>query len=187
MGRIIAITGTPGTGKTKLFDQLKKSQNDVIFLEIKKIIAKNKLYIGKDKLGSKIVNINRLSKILNTLASSKYANKTVVIESHLLCDLKLRNSTAIVLREHLKTLKSRLMARGYPLAKIKDNIICEATDYCGINSAKNYKTVYEFLSSNKETSLKIKKIIKGQKLDKKFIELGEELRIMIEKDSKYAL
>ena len=69
----------------------------------------------------------------------------IIVEGHLLCDMKIRGATAIVIREHLKTLLKRMERRKYSRKKIENNIVTEAIDYCGVNAVENYDSVYEVL------------------------------------------
>ncbi len=177
---IIAILGTPGVGKTTFAKKLgKKLGLEVI--EANKIIEEKKLYSGLDKFKTKIVKLKEFEKEANKMAKEK---GSFIIEGHILSDIKIKNAIAIVLREHLNTIYKRLKKRGYPYEKIFENLESEATDYSGITAERNYKKVYEFLSSDKNLTEKVIKAIKGEKIRKEKVELLEELLNFIMKSSQ---
>src|SRR5574340_361874 len=104
MKSIIVITGTPGVGKTTLCAQLRKSIKGCKLYNATDIVNKFKLYSGKDKFGAKIVEMKKLEQKINQIAKKEGAS-TVIFEGHLLSDLKVKGAKAIVLREHLVTIK----------------------------------------------------------------------------------
>ena len=75
------------------------------------------------------------------LKTGKDAN--IALVGHLLPELKTDLDMVFVVRANLEELIKRLEARGYQFEKIKDNIIAEALDYCGVNSMHLSKSVFE--------------------------------------------
>ena len=62
--KVIAVTGTPGTGKTTLAKKLAE-EFDYLYIDVDKLITKNKLYEGYDRnRQTKIVDIKKLNKKL---------------------------------------------------------------------------------------------------------------------------
>lgn len=62
--KVIAVTGSPGTGKTAMAKKLAK-RLDFYYLDVNKLVSKNKLSEGYDrKRKTKIVDIKKLSKAL---------------------------------------------------------------------------------------------------------------------------
>ncbi|MGB9732958.1 MAG: AAA family ATPase [Candidatus Micrarchaeia archaeon] len=177
--KIIAIMGTPGVGKSTFAKKLSKKLG-LELIEVNKIVDEYRLYSGKDKFGTKVVKLKELEKLLNKIAEEK---GSAIFEGHLLADLKLRGAIAIVLREHLPTLYKRLEERGYPYEKIIENLESEATDYSGLTAERNYKEVYEFLSSDKSLMKKVKNLLKNRRSKKESIELLEELIPFIKRSS----
>jgi len=128
---IIAITGTPGTGKTSVAEQLRDKNFEVIDLNL---VAKQKGFIlGVDrKRNSSIVDIKKLDKHV----LENYSDKSIVfIEGHLSHLLK-NVDKVIVLRCPPLKLKQNLIKKGWKPEKIKENveseildiILCEAVD-----------------------------------------------------------
>ncbi|MDE1856031.1 MAG: AAA family ATPase [Candidatus Micrarchaeota archaeon] len=184
MKRIIVITGTPGVGKTTLVKALKSSLNASAY-NATDIVNKFKLYSGKDKFGAKIVKMKQLQdRIAKIIRSDK--SQIIILDGHILCDIKVRGAKAIVVREHLKKIIYRLQERKYPDEKIKENVTSEALDYCGASAAYNYSEVYEIMNGKSALKEAIS-IINGKKRGTKEINLLEELVAIIKKDHRFAV
>ncbi|MGC9037469.1 MAG: AAA family ATPase [Candidatus Micrarchaeia archaeon] len=172
----IVITGTPGTGKSRLARLLKQKIKNAEIVNVNEFAIKHGLVIGEDEFGASIINTKKLSVLLNALVDK--SRRTLILEGHLLCDMKIKNAKAVVLREHLATLKKRMEMRGYRKRKIYDNLVAEATDYCGIEASKRYKQVGEFLSSDPKLLEKVLQFIKYGKKEGDINLLGELLSLM---------
>ena len=120
---IIALTGTPGTGKTSVSNVLHKKGFDIV--DLNKVACEKNFLFGKDeKRESNIVDIDKFNKyvILN------YNRKDIVIiEGHLSHLLKSVDKV-FVLRCHPKKLKIYLSKKGWNTQKIKENIEAEILD-----------------------------------------------------------
>ena len=152
----IIITGTPGTGKTTLADKIGDYFKTRV-IHITDYLKENPELIEKTmKNGTIIPKMAELRKALN--------QEQGIIDGHLACEFKLRNSFVLVLRTNPKELKKRLKERGYKPKKIKENIEAEALDYCTQKAEENYKAVYEIDTTTKspdETFQMALKIIYG--------------------------
>jgi adenylate kinase len=187
MKRIIVITGTPGVGKTRLVNTIKKRMKGVSVYNATDLVNKHKLYSHRDKFGTKVVKLGQLQELINGIARED-KNRLIIFEGHVLCDIKIRGARAIVIRAHLRTLLERLKARGYPVEKIKDNIVSEATDYCGAKALRNYGEVHEILNSGGKVVSDVVSIIKGSSTkNRKQINLLNELLEMIRKDKRFVV
>ncbi len=143
---IIAITGTPGTGKTSVSKILQKKGYKII--DLNKIACEKNFIIGRDeKRDSSIVDIKKF----NIYVKKNYTGKKIVfIEGHLSHLLKTVDKV-IVLRCHPNKLKKNLTKKGWNVEKIKENleaemldiILCEAVD---IHPKKN---IFEVDVTNK--------------------------------------
>ena len=120
---IIAITGTPGTGKTSVAKTLIKK--GYIVLDLNKIACENDFLIGRDKKrGSNIVDIDKL----NLFIKKNYSGSdTVFVEGHLSHLLKCVDKV-IVLRLHPSQLKKHLEKKKWNKEKIKENLEAEILD-----------------------------------------------------------
>ncbi|MDE1825764.1 MAG: AAA family ATPase [Candidatus Micrarchaeota archaeon] len=189
MKRIIVITGTPGVGKTTIAKKLGKLLSGASIYSTTDLVNKKKLYRGRDKFGTKLVEMAALRREIEKLIKSD-TNQLIIFEGHLLCDIKISRSIAIVLREHLGTVKKRLAKRGYPIRKMRDNLVSEATDYCGEKCAQNYARSYEVMAGDKNVLNKLLAIIKGKSgpiASKVRINLLEELVPIIQSERRLAL
>ena len=134
---IVALTGTPGTGKTSVSKILKKNGFDIV--DLNRISNEKNFIIEKDiERGSNIVDIDNLNKYIN----QKYQTSDIVlIEGHLSHLLKCADKI-IILRCYPDKLRSNLSSRKWSEKKIQENveaeildvILCEAAD---LHSEKN--------------------------------------------------
>lgn len=135
--KTIAVTGSVGSGKTKVSKKLAKKLN-YGYIDVNRLIQKNKLSSGYDrKRKCKIIDIKKLNNFLINLI--KKSKQNLIIDSHLshyspreCVDL------CIVTKCDLKVLKKRLEKRKYNEAKIRENLDCEIFDVC-LNEAKEAK------------------------------------------------
>ncbi len=173
MKRIMVITGTPGTGKTTISQKLAKALKNSELIRSNDIVRKKKLFTSYANDGAMIVKMSKLAAELNRMARASKADY-VIIEGHLLCDMKIDNAIAIVIREHLPTILKRLKERGYSRQKIEDDVVSEGIDYCGVRATNYYRTVYEIWGGSSALG-KAMLIAKGKKIKVKEIELLDEL------------
>ena len=120
---IIALTGTPGTGKTSVAQLLKEKNFEII--DLNKEACDNDFLIEKDsERDSNIVDIERLDKYI----FEKYSSKDIFfVEGHLSHLLKNVNKI-VILRCHPETLKKHLLKKGWKKEKIKENLDAEMLD-----------------------------------------------------------
>jgi adenylate kinase len=183
---VIVITGVPGTGKTTISDILAKRLGDAEVVHTTELIKAERLFSSYGRDGSRIVRMKELERGLGRIAArSPY--RFVIIEGHVLCDLKVRGAAAIVLREHLGVIKRRLEARGYGKEKIKANLVSEATDYCGVRAERNYARVYEMFPRSRDALARMARIAEGRGVPKREIDLLPELVGIIKKERDLAI
>jgi len=120
---LVALSGTPGTGKTSVSSLLQNKGYNVINLNE---IAIDKGFVtGVDrKRNSKIIDIDGLNDYINDFYKT---NDIVFIDghtSHLLTTVE----NVILLRCHPRELQSRLQKKGWQQEKIKENVDAETLD-----------------------------------------------------------
>ncbi len=152
----ILITGTPGTGKTSLAKWLSKKTGFKLINEknfsLKKHIAE---FEGKEI----VIPLNKLKKNIE-IELKKNAN--LILEGHLLAEIKLKVDICILLKANPEIIEKRLVKRKYSYEKALDNAFCEETSYCKKHARRNYKNIIEV--QNNSTLKKLQeKIIKELK------------------------
>ncbi|GAF97006.1 unnamed protein product, partial [marine sediment metagenome] len=65
-------------------------------------------------------------------------NKDIILEGHLLCEIRMPADLAVVLQVHPEILEARLEAKGYKAEKLQDNVFCEGIDYCLKHALRKY-------------------------------------------------
>ncbi|HVP96988.1 adenylate kinase family protein [Methanoregula sp.] len=119
------ITGTPGTGKSTIADELARRGHKVVHItEITPPYV-----LGKDpERDTQIINTDRMA--------DEFVPFDGFVEGHfahlLPCD------RVVVLRLRPDLLADRLAARGYPAEKVRENRDAEALDVCLIETVEHY-------------------------------------------------
>ncbi len=156
---IVAITGTPGTGKTAVAKALAKRTGWEYF-SLNYIAAQKNLYEGYDcGRGCRIVDIDKLREEVNLLATDK---KNLIIESHYAHDMPA--DIVIVLRTDPVILRKRMAEKGFQTEKIAENMEAEMMQIIRDEAVASHKIIHEIDTTRKkpETVAKeIEKIIKN--------------------------
>jgi len=120
---IIALTGTPGTGKTSVSKILHKKGFEIV--DLNKVVCEKNFLFGKDeKRESNIVDIDRINNYVKENCTGK---DIVFIEGHLSHLLKSVDKV-FVFRCHPKKLRGNLSKKGWNEQKIKENVEAEILD-----------------------------------------------------------
>lgn len=156
----IMITGSPGVGKTTVANALGKKLKC-------KVVNENEFAVGKgigtwnveeDEL---VVPLRTLEKALNKMLENE---KKIIVEGHLLCEIKLKVDFVVLLRLHPELLEARLAMRGYKAEKVQNNVLCEGIDYCKKHALRKYpkKRIIEIYAGKniKETIAQILSALK---------------------------
>jgi adenylate kinase len=187
---IIAITGTPATGKTSFAKTVKRYLKGIDVIEINDIVNERNLYSGVDKFNTKIVRLVALKGELKKIIKST-RGRAVVLVGHLAPELGIRYDAAIVLRCSLGTLARRMEKRGYAKEKIRDNLIAEAVDYCGATMEKRCTAVYEAETrKERERAVSMIKLLldgKNVRVKKREIDKIGDLLKLVNKGNRYGL
>ena len=131
---LVAVTGTPGTGKSSACDVLARRGYAVVDLD--DAAREGGYVVGRDEARqSDEVDVDALRENLRVPA------KIAFLRSHYshLMDVNL----AVVLRCRPSVLRKRLEARGWPAAKIRENVEAEAIDVITQEAVERLPLVYE--------------------------------------------
>jgi len=170
----VIITGTPGTGKSTIAEKLSEDIS-VEILDIKKLIRKIKAYRTNGNGEKEVI----IPKFRNALKKELKNKKDWIIESHLLCEIKLNSDFVFVFRCKKNELEKRLKKRKYNKKKIEDNLMVELLDYCYLKSKNNLNgKLFELDTSNKSVKkcvLDLKELILGKREKLDSIDYSKEL------------
>lgn len=122
---IIAVTGTPGTGKTTFSRELAKRLGAHL-LDLNQFVFSLGIY-KLDEEGTKVVNIRKMKSEFRKFAEKTEGNLVVDgLLSHFLPPQLVTH--VVVLRTHPRVLARRLRKRGFKGKKLRDNLESEALD-----------------------------------------------------------
>jgi len=151
---LIAITGTPGTGKNAVSQLLVSKGYEI--LDLDKIATTYDFILGYEGK-TKIVDLDRLNTFIQSFIRKRGKDITFIIGhlSHFL-DVNL----VIVLRCEPKELRRRLKQKGYNDEKIRENVESEVIDVITVEAAEAYQRVYEIDTSSKGPNEVVEAILK---------------------------
>ncbi|ADC65777.1 Adenylate kinase [Ferroglobus placidus DSM 10642] len=167
---MIAITGTPGTGKSTVAEILRK--RGYVVLSVNEIAEKFGC-IEEEEDGVKIVDLECLEKV---------EVDADFVEGHLSHHLNAK--TVIVLRCRPDVLYERLVKKGWSEEKIRENVEAELIDYILVEALEKHDDVHEIDTTNltpEEVADKIEEILRGKKYPPGKIDWISELSDSIDK------
>ncbi len=141
----IALTGTPGTGKTSVGDILRTRGWDAV--EVSAIAREAGLLKEVDqRRGSYEIDVDELQEAVD----SRYHRKEIVLVGHLAHLVS--NDLCIVLRCRPGLLRSRLAERDWPKTKVDENVEAEALDAILVEALEQDSAVFEIDTSDMDSS-----------------------------------
>lgn len=152
----VAITGTPGTGKTSSCERLAKRGYAVIDLD--DVARKEGFIVGRDEQrATDEVDVDALREHLRIPAKMAFLKSHY---SHLMAV-----NIAIVLRCRPSVLRHRLEERGWPPEKVRENVEAEAIDVIVQEAVDRLPFVFELDTTQatpNETAETILAILQGK-------------------------
>lgn len=135
----IAISGTPGTGKTSV-GQLLKDRLGGELIDLSSVIKELGLFTGMDKeRDTLIADLDGLRKYLTTYLEQSTAQ--CIIVGHFADEVPERNlGYLIVLRCHPVLLTQRLRKRKWSYKKILENVQAEILDVCTSQALQHHSS-----------------------------------------------
>lgn len=129
--KTILVTGTPGTGKTRLcvrlLEQLSTLGKSVQIIHVSDLIKEEKLYDEYDPgLDTYLIDDRKVCKHLENTIRGMMNQDVLVIETHTVTTIPRRLPERVaVLTARTDVLYDRLVARGYKGEKLDENMECE--------------------------------------------------------------
>ena len=151
---LVALTGTPGTGKSSAGDVLARRGYHVVDLDL---AAKELGLAERDADGGIVVDVDILASKLHV------PTKVAVLRGHYAH--RMPANLIVVLRCHPRELWGRLEARGWPLEKIRENVEAEAIDVVLQEAVERGPPVYEVDTTAKSaeaTANEVLDILRGK-------------------------
>jgi len=137
---IIAISGTPATGKTEIAERLAE-EIGFEYVSLNQIAEEKDLYAGyDDERKCKIVDVEAISKEIE-----KIKGEDLIIESHYTHDVY--SDILIILTCELKELKKRMEKREWNDKKIQENMDSEIMEVIKSEALESGKKIYEIENS----------------------------------------
>lgn len=137
---IISLTGTPGTGKTTIAENLKNKGFKVI--DLTHFVKERGL--GKDGENEFEVDIEKMKKRLEEEVDP---DENIVIEGHL--SHHFPSDFCIVLRCNPEELRQRLSERDYSKEKVEENVESEILDVVLSESVEQQEEIIEIDTSGR--------------------------------------
>lgn len=168
----IALTGTPGIGKTSVSAVLRQKGFKVV--DINNVAVENNFFVGVDKeRDSKIADVDKIDDYIKKHYSKE---DMVFFDSHLSHLLK-SVERVIVFRCHPDNLAKRLSRKRWKKEKIKENIEAEMLDVilCETLEYHSKQNVFEIDTTNKsieEVASSVMKIIENKFKHRKKYKIG---------------
>lgn len=153
----VAVTGTPGTGKTTATNHV---ESDLEVVHLNDLIREEGLAEGEDpERGSLIADLDALKERLAD-------REDVIVESHLAHHIDV--DRVVVLRCHPRELRERLLSRGEDSAKAAENAEAEALDVILSEAveAHGLENVYEIDTTDRDpdsVAADIEAVITGER------------------------
>ncbi|NJD53377.1 MAG: AAA family ATPase [Candidatus Methanoperedens sp.] len=168
---MIALTGTPGTGKTTVCEVIREHsqyRKQFSIIDVNKLVLDEKLYSGKDEARDTYeADMDKLEERVKQEIEKKQG-MDVIMEGHL--SHYLPADAVIVLRAHPVALRKRLGKRkNYSSRKVKENADAEALDVILVEAAQRNQNVFEIDTTNMNLLAVVRSvisIIEGIKLGK---------------------
>jgi adenylate kinase len=155
----IAITGTPGVGKTTVSKVLGEKLG-IKVIDITEVVKEHKLYTEKDEdMDSYVIDFEKLENFIKEIEEKE---KTIILDGHV--SHLLNPDYTIVLRCNPEIVKERLEKRGYKPKKVLENVQAEILDVCLCESKGK---VYEIDTTNRDVEDIVNEIIEAIKHKKR--------------------
>lgn len=140
----IALTGTPGTGKTSVTDVLENEYGYRV-IHLNDVIKDEHLFDGVDEdRDCVLAEMDRISSYLDDHFSE---DEIIILDSHLSHHFA---QQCVVLRTAPADLRARLASRGYKDRKVEENVEAECLDVILIEAVEMCENVFEVETTGRD-------------------------------------
>jgi adenylate kinase len=153
----VALTGTPGTGKSSVATLLQKRGYTIVRLH--QLAREYKCIDGTDTIrNSQLINVDKLNSAIKKTFTT---DALVFFEGHIGHLLKTIDKV-VILRCHPKELTKRLMKKKWSTKKIKENVDAETIDIILCEAVEHHskENIFE-IDTTKRTIEEVATIIKN--------------------------
>ena len=157
---IISVSGTPGTGKSKVSAALAR-KTGYMHLDINALIRKEGLYSSYDR--SRRTYVADMRKVRGFVSKVRKKHENIILDSHI--SHELAPDVAIVLRCRPDVLEKRLRKRKWSSKKVKENSEAELIGVISYEARKSNKKVWEIDTTRAtvaDVTRAIQNILKGK-------------------------
>jgi adenylate kinase len=166
---IIAVSGTPATGKTSVARILKKMLGANL-ISLNELVKKRKIKSGYDrKRKTYVADESAIRKAVEKLIQK---GETNIVEGHAAHIIK--SDIVFVLRCNPAKLAARMKRKGWPANKIRENIEAELLDAITIealesNKKRDVMEIDTSAKSSQQIAMLIKKLLNNHRLQKRYL------------------
>ncbi|MBP2031108.1 adenylate kinase [Methanohalophilus levihalophilus] len=142
----IALTGTPGTGKTSVTDVLENSYGYRV-IHLNDVIKSERLFEEVDE--DRDCVLAEMDMIANYLEGQSSDKDIIIVDSHLSHHFA---QQCIVLRTAPSDLRTRLLSRGYRDRKVEENVEAECLDVILVEAVEMCEDVFEVETTGRHST-----------------------------------
>ncbi len=159
---VVAISGTPATGKTAVARAVGKKLGWKV-IELNKLAEERDLYSGYDEeRKAKVVDLGRIQRALDNIEVPN-----LIIESHYAHEMKC--DMVVMLRANPDELRKRGKEKGWSTGKADENVIAEIMEVCKQDALDAGRKVFEVDTTGKRPDRVAGEVVK---VIKRFVDLS---------------
>ncbi len=149
---IVAISGTPGTGKTEVAELLARKTGWKL-VKLNELAKEKNLYSGYDPVRHvPIIDVKRLKEDVGKMKGN------LILEAHYSHELS--SDLVIILRANPRVLRERMRKKGWRTEKIEENVQAEIMEECKTEALELGRKIREIDTTKTEPKEVVEEILK---------------------------